>query len=283
MSFQTPTLVQGPATSGYVQGVGTTGTGTFTVTLGNTPTNGNTLILTLTATSTTGTNPTISGISQLGVAWHYVISEDNAAACDVEIWYGVVGSGAGKVITITMQSGTGTIGNVADCCEWSGIAGSSVDQTQVNAGSGSTSSGSSGTTATTTQTNELWLACIGSANTGAGSCAQSSPTNSFTQESGAQVEPQTGIYIANGYLYYVASAEGQASTSVTLAGSGNSCDGCIATFKATGVEPVNFVQHWLWAVKQILKRFPRFRGHVDMTKNLKWTGKIWQLLRSHNS
>jgi hypothetical protein len=176
-------------------------------------------------------DPSISSISQTGVTWSKAAAENNPATMDTEIWYGVVGSGAGTSITVTVASGSGGLySEIADVCEWAGLATSSpVDKTATNAGTQSTS-GNSGTTATTTQASELWIGAIGAGAVATGHVAQSSPTNSFTLLDGAQ-ETFTNIWSSMGYSYKIASATGTSSVGTSFAAAAF-WSGCIATFFA---------------------------------------------------
>lgn len=224
---QTITLVSQGA-SGYAQGSGIIASGTFTVTLQQAPVSGNLLILNFNG-GASGANPTISGITQTNVAWSVAIAEDSGVAPDSEIWKGAVSASAGTVITVTVAGGTGTwYYELADVCEWSGLSGV-VDKTAVNAG-GTSSATSTGTTAATTQTVELWIGAISASFSS--SQAQSAPTNSFTLLDGAD-KSLAGQHVSTGYLYYVASSTGTASSGTTLANSGTN-SGCIATFYASG-------------------------------------------------
>ena len=277
MTYQTPTLVQGPA-QGYAGGAGS---GSFNINLSQTPTNGNVLILCYIANATT--NPaSVSSISQTGVSWTSAFTFGYTEDC--EIWIGIVSSGAGTTITVNYSGGSGgSYGEIADVCEWSGVVtGSYLDQTAANNG-GHSATLDTGTTSTTTQTVELWIGVVGGESNSSISGDLSSPTNGFTLLDGVPVNVATSVYMVEGYLYEIVSTTGKADSGATSPSS-IYWSGCIATFKAasSATQPVTFVQHWLWAVKQILHRIPRFRGHIDMTKNLKRTGKIWQILRSLN-
>ena len=203
------TLVQGNAK-------GTSATSTITVTLVSTPISGNVLIAVI-GTRLAATEVTVSSITQTGVTWTEQISK-YSGNINVELWLGVVGSGASTTITITLSATPS--GSVADVCEWSGIATSGfLDKTATNAGAGYTAD--TGTTDTTTKANELW---VGGINDQSGDLT--TPTNGFTLLDGLT---QTWLVIA--YLYKIVSATGTANSGASTVAS-NSWVGCIATFKA---------------------------------------------------
>jgi hypothetical protein len=224
-------LVQGPA-----QGTAAIDSGTFIVTLAQTPVSGNLLVLIFISATFGSANAIVSGISQTGVKWQgsAVTTEGGPNGnLNIEMWYGVVGSGAGTVITVTVtggnDGGTGNIMEEADVCEFTGpFASSQVDKTAVNQGSGS--SGDSGTTNPTIQTSELWIGAIGVVLAGDSMVTQSSPTNSFTLLDGLPVGI-TAFYSSIAYCYKVVSSTGTANVGTNIQ-SIASWEGCIATFKA---------------------------------------------------
>jgi hypothetical protein len=272
MSYQTPTLVQGPASN-----TSTITSGTFNVNLSNQPQAGNLLILFYGSLSTSA-YAYISGISQTNVAWNSAKVYQPSGQWDAEIWYGVVSANAGTQITITVAGGSSTTGEQADVCEWSGIRSTSpVDQTAGNSG-GYVTESDTGTTSTTTQTYELWLGgtfCMQSSTT-----AQSNPTNGFTMLDGAMNTAWSTSYIGVAYLYKTATSTGAADSGTSF---GGYYIGCIATFFAAQVSaPVTYIQHWLWSAKQTFKRIPRSLGNFDTLENMKLGGKI-RHLRNLNS
>ena len=161
---------------------------------------------------------TISSITESGVTWTLQSSKSSLQSgyyYDVEIWAGVVGSGASTSITIAI-SGVADNGAYADVCEYSGVLTSNfLDQIAINAGTGTTAT--TGTTSTTTQANELWIGAIISSNGG------------FTPaENGFSLLTSVGENEA--YLQKIVTTTGTASTGLTIAGSGSGWVGCIATF-----------------------------------------------------
>jgi len=212
------TRVQGPVRQ-------TSTSQSFTVTLTNTPASGDVLIAVIGLYhSSSDTLHTVSSITETGVTWSYQTSETDSTtgtATDTEIWLGVVTSGtASRTITITTSSGSGTTYEIADVCEYSGIATSSyLDKTAVAASSGTSTS--TGTTATTSQASELWIGGI----TVEDNSAQTSPTNGFTLLDGA-VYQQMSV----AYLEKIVSATGTANSGTTISSSQRYA-GCIATFK----------------------------------------------------
>ena len=121
-------------------------------------------------------------------------------------------------------NGTASEGAACDVCEYSGVPTTGfIDQMQISSGSGSTPS--TGTTPTTTSANELWIGAIVSYER-----TQQTATNGFVLLDGQQISgPQywTGL----SYLEYIASATGQAGTSVNNQVNPQGWVGCIATFK----------------------------------------------------
>jgi len=201
----------------------------FTITMGSTPISGNVLILAIGIRCGTSLYITVSSISQTGVTWSLVIQKKAVPSLyymDTEIWIGIVGTGAGTVITVTLTGTLPTNGEaVADVCEYSGVLTVGyLDKTATNSGANSTPD--TGTTATTTQADELW---IGS--TSAEGADQTTPRNGFTLLDGVQL---CGFdeYNSEAYLEKIVSATGTAN-------SGTTCPyntdwvGCIATFKAS--------------------------------------------------
>jgi len=211
---------------GNIRSKATSGS-SFTVTLADPPTAGNLLILAFGGYSGSPVI-TVSSISQTGVSW----SRQRACTWSdrrVEIWAGVVGSGAGTTITITLSKSISNGIVIADVCEYSGLATSDFkDQTAYKGGSQTTTT-STGTTATTTQADELWVGAIFAE--GSSSVAQSNPTNGFTLLDGANEG-----YVYGGaslaYLEKIVSSTGQASSGTTLASKANEYAACIVTFKA---------------------------------------------------
>jgi hypothetical protein len=198
------------------------------VTMTSAPKSGDLLIATVGLDLIKGEH--VSGITETGVTWSRAVDYINSGWAGVEIWYGMVGSGASTSVTVTLTAATGEV--VVDVCEWSGLAVSTpVDQTATNSGKSTTMT--TGTTATTTQANELWVGavCATSSRTDHG---QSSATNGFTLLDGAGYNPASGDYMSLGYLYYVASVTGAAGSGTTAStSSGLYWSGCIAAFKAT--------------------------------------------------
>ena len=210
----TITRVQGNTRGVYASG------SSFTVTQSSTPTSGNLNVLTITARVGSGVPATVKSISQTGVVWSKVTNA-GSGAIDVEIWAGVVGSGASASITVTLTGIVGTA--VANVCEYSGLTTSSyLDVTASTFGSSTASD--TGTTATTTQANELWVGSTGDV-----TATQSTPTNGFTLLDGTA----TGS-TSNAFLEKIVSSTGTANSGTTLSSS-NAWVGVIATFTATPV------------------------------------------------
>ena len=95
---------------------GGTNTNALAFTLRSTPTNGNLLIACIDRDATGA----ISNITQTGVTWSQVVSSGNAATPVVEIWKGVVGSGASASGTINCATTTFTGYHIS---EWHGVTG----------------------------------------------------------------------------------------------------------------------------------------------------------------
>ena len=158
-----------------VQGAcnGLSSSGAVSVTLSNTPQNGDVLFAVV-STIDAGATATVSSATETGVTWHYIVSATGGSSYwdDIEIWLGVVGSGASTSVTISFTNAYWDA--IADICEYSGVATSGyLDKTAIDSGFGTTTS--SGTTATTASADELWIGGILSEHN-----AQSTPTNGFT-------------------------------------------------------------------------------------------------------
>jgi hypothetical protein len=231
-----PTTFSLPRVQGNARGTSLNAT-SFKVTLTSTPISGDVIVLTFGDYYMLGSVVVkISSISQTGVTWAKVINStfNDGGWGDSEIWFGVVGSGASKNVTLTL-SGSPTSA-VADACEYSGVATSNyVDKTAINSGDGTPSD--TGTTATTTQANELWIGSIAVAS----DTTQSNPTNGFTLLDGNYY----GL-VSEAYLEKIVPATGTADSGTTL-DMNNAWAGCIATFKAASTGyPLNLrVQDWL--------------------------------------
>jgi len=225
-SAATITLVQGPARGVFFnQGSGTT----FAVGLASAPASGDALIAVVGVNDADGN--VVSKITQTGVTWTKQVSSANAPL-DIEIWAGVVGTGAATTVVITLtDAGHDSDAHVSyatsDICEYSGLATSGVflDKTATNSGLGITTS-NTGTTATTTQGNELWIGGIADTLTNA---IQTAPQNGFQLFDG---EEGSGGTVA--YLYNIVSGTGNA-VSGTSANAINNWVGAMATFTTAAV------------------------------------------------
>lgn len=214
----TITRVQGPAR-------GTSATTTLSVTMAETPIEGNVLVVVIgLGCSVEGT---VSSIVQTGVTWAKQISKVNGTQCSVELWLGVIGSGASTSVTITL-SATPSYGSIANICEYSDIATDPLDKTATN--SGDTEATDTGTTATTTEADELWIGGIGVRNS-----EQDTPTNGFTLIDGVKYD---NFSVA--YLEKIVSSTGAANSGTTGTYLTVKWAGCIATFKmAPPVIPIS--------------------------------------------
>lgn len=201
---------------------GTSLTNSISVTMTSTPTSGDMLIATIGTYSSTAF-ATVSSISETGVTWTRQAQETYGSGSYwrvVEIWAGVVGSGALTSITINLAVAA-DYGAIADVCEYSGLLTSGfLDKTAVN--TGSSTAPDTGTTATTTQPNELWIG-----NTGVAASPQTNPTNGFTLLDGVSFSSFSVAYLEN-----IVNAIGTANSGTTIP-AGVGWVGCIATFKAS--------------------------------------------------
>ena len=211
--------VQGPAqgTSG--------GSATFTVTLGSGPASGDLMVLTVSAVSVGSPAPTVSSVTETGVTWSKAVGKPNNNV-DSEIWYGIVSSGAGTTITISLTKGVDEA--IADACEYSGLTSSPLDRTTST--TGTTVASNTGTTATTSAPNELLVGSIAAQISPSTSQSQTTNmnTNGFTLVSG-----NTIASVTEGYLENIVSSTGTYSSSTTLpSGTSYTWAGAIATFAA---------------------------------------------------
>jgi hypothetical protein len=199
---------------------GTTVGSSISVTMTSTPTAGNVEVAVIGTLHVDGVLASVTSITQSGVTWTQQVSKA-AYNENIEIWLGVVNSGASTSITVNLNN-TASGGGVADICEYSGVATSNfLDLTATNAGTSVYPD--TGTTATTTQADELW---IGGAISNAGSY-QREPTDGFTLFDGLAYS-----YIYVGYLEKIVSSTGAAHSSTNTDAVAGDWKGCIATFKA---------------------------------------------------
>jgi hypothetical protein len=193
------------------------GTGTsspIVVNMTNTPISGDILIAVVGVyASSSPSTPSVSGITETGVSWSRQVDNFSAVSyLDVEIWVGVVGSGALKGITISI--GVSITQAIADVCEYSGLLTSGyLDKTAGT--NGDSNSPNTGTTSTTTQSFELWIGGITTYY-----ASLHNPTNGFTLLDG----------LVTGYLERIATSTGNAYSGASM--SSNYWVGCIATLKA---------------------------------------------------
>jgi len=175
------------------------------------PTPGNLLL----ATFAIGPNVRVSGITERGVSWAFIIrSYFNLSGVASEIWGGNVSAGASTSINASLDA-TATWGAVIDVCEYSGV--SIVDQIANNTGTLS----DTGTTATTIYNNELWVGVICDENPS----QLGNPTNGFTMLDGLGYG--STVAVNNAYFEKIVSATGRANSGDNAAGS---FAGCMATF-----------------------------------------------------
>ena len=187
------TLVQGNAR-------GASDTTPISVTMNNTPIESN-LLIAVVGSDSYPNNVPVTGISQTGVTWSLAVLGGDTGVL-VEVWYGVVGAGASKDITVNFAGGH-NYGAIVNVCEWSGLAISSpVDKT---ATSPFGSAFVTGTTPTTSQADELCVGGIDSAG------PESAPTNSFTLLDGTIQQH----YLYCSYLYRIVSSTGAYGCGVT--------------------------------------------------------------------
>ncbi len=196
------------------------------VTMGTSPTAGNLEIAAI-ATMCTTIPPyaTVSTITQTNVAWSQQTSSTNSAQnLNVEIWAGVVSSGAVANITITLNKGVSFYGAVADICEYSGLSTTNyLDRMQSTSGSGTATS--TGTTSTTNSANELWIGAINVYD-----YTQTTPTNSFSLLDGVLTS-----LVSLSFLERMPNAFGQAYSGTSITTS-SAYAGTIATFYGAGMQ-----------------------------------------------
>jgi hypothetical protein len=229
----TPTPIPTPTPTGGIThvsgqyGRGNVGYGEYSISvkMALTPTDGNVLIAVITSTGTLANPATVLNITQTGVTWTEQVAgnfQTVSTYYDVEIWLGVIGSGASTSVTVNLLNPT-QIGAVADIYEYSGIASNPLDETASNGGySATTDTGA----AITNQANELLIGgicCITS--------NQVSPTNGFTMYDGMAA---VGVYGA-AYLEEIVNATCIANSGTTV--TAGSWAGCIATFEAAYQPP----------------------------------------------
>ena len=186
------------------------------------PTAGDVIVLTVGLRTTVST--TVSSVSETGVSWTVAVNSVSAGNYLACICYGVVGSGAGAVISV-FPSGTSYYGCVMDASEFSDLSSTPLDVYASNTGAGTTTD--TGTTITTSTPNELF---VGDSVTG--SQTQSSATNGFSVIGGT---PFDSGYVCSAFLYKIVSSTQTANSGCQI--SGASWSGAIATFEATAPAP----------------------------------------------
>jgi site-specific recombinase XerD len=201
-----PTLIQSAA------GQVVSGT-SYTITLSSTPKTGDVILLATLDTASSSNTP-----SETGVTWTSAASGGSSFS-DI-IYYGVVGSSPGNVITITQTSGRGS--GVAE--EWSGLKSSSPLDTALGDTVGTSTTISSGSV-TPTQNGDVVFAlgAIFTSITGG-------PTNGYTSDVNS---PYANAALNLTVAYQIQNTAAATSTTWT-AGSSSSWDADIASFKAAG-------------------------------------------------
>ena len=145
--------VQGPA-----KGVDTTEATNFTATLTVQPKAGDFLIAAVSTYSPTG-QVYVTSIVQPGVTWSLIKAYYNSTVNeDIELWLGIVSSGAGTLATVNMSAVASVA--VCDINEYSGLVTTGqLDQQAQN--NGHSNAPDSGTTPQTTYSSELCIAALG--------------------------------------------------------------------------------------------------------------------------
>jgi hypothetical protein len=173
-------------------------------------------------------NNTVTSISQTGVTWtksksesvHPPVGSPNYYL-GVEIWRGIVGSGASSTLTINL-SNTPFLGS-ADVNEYTGKLFDDVNASSQN--NGTVNNCPTGTTATTTQATELLVGAIQAANVS----NQTTPTNGFTLLDGVNHDYGGGVTSSLSFLEHVVTVEGTYGSQTTIAIAAPYVS-CIATF-----------------------------------------------------
>ena len=175
------------------------------------------LVLALGANSS-GVQTSISNIVQVGVSWSRLKQTHYGAGNEsIDLWVGVVGSGADTNITVNLASTPSAC--LAQCAEFSLNYGG-LDLTASN--NNFNAQTDSGTTGVTAQNKELIIAAICT------SAAQSAPTNSFIMLDGAIY----GFFnLSVAICYKIQSVTAAQNTGTTQTAGGYA--GVIATLKAS--------------------------------------------------
>jgi len=214
--------VQGP----FIASSATT-SASFTASLTNTPTNGNSIILVYYSVGDVS-DPLITSITQPGVTWTQALSVTGTP----QIWIGLVGPGASKLMTININTpGNTNVLEEAQYAEWGGTF--AVDQTNSSTGYQSNNPTSTGSV-TTTVANELLIALVGTFASNNG-VTQSTPQNGFTQFDGfTQVQQGANSnYATVTLLYEVVTVIGSYSSGTTFAGTLANWSAAIVSFIQT--------------------------------------------------
>lgn len=214
---------------GNARGTNWGGATSITVNLVQAPVQNNVLVATISLHDVGGPVPDVLSITQVGVVWSFVVAREGWFNQNrSEIWFGVVGAGAGTAITVNL---TGAIDNaIANVCEYSGVRTVGyTDQTASNSADVLSLTSDTGTTPNTTQAQELWVGCT-TGKSGNG-LYQANPTNGFTMLDGG---PYGAGGFTSAFLEKIVNAIGAANsgTSFYIGGVPQTSEwsGCIATF-----------------------------------------------------
>ena len=253
--------VQGP-----IRGTATGSATSISVTMNSTPINGNVLIAVIGTGKIGGPYITVTSIIENGVSWNkqvqksYVWHENTEDWEDIEIWLGIVGSGASTSIVIQLSSSISGMGAIAYIGEYTGIDTSDpLDKTASDTGytpfNGDPGQTCTGVTSVTSKADELWIGGI------ACGCMsiyynQTDPTNGFSLTTSNYYTESVA------YLEKIVSATGQAYTKTTI--SYADWVGCIATFKGKLSVSLNETL----SVQDLLTRQVNFRRLFEETLSL---------------
>lgn len=231
--FVFPKIAQATASFTGCYGRGYSISSTLTVTLNQTPVSGNVLIAVISNYGAGDNFRDVSSISETGVSWNstpqiklqFVVNEYGT----IEVWFGVVGTGASTTVSITISSSS-NYGFIANILEFSGVVTTSyLDKTTTHHASGT--SATTGTTATTDTATELFIGGIASWNL----YTHSSPLNGFILLDG---QTWTGGYTTESFLFKFVSSTGTASSGVTISTT-QEYVGVMTTFRCVSTTSLN--------------------------------------------
>lgn len=203
----------------------------ITLTFGTTPTQNNVIVCAVQCASANATTVTLT---QTNVTWSRITSTGTTGSFH-ELWYGLVGSGAGTVLTVA-QTGATSTNLMAIAAEYSGTATTSIVNASNSNSSASTSSSpatASSGSATNDQQPVVWVGSLGSNGSGGTPAWSGSPTNSFTGIDSYAVSASTTMFLKLYELFTSSTGTTSVSEDFTFTSGTQTPRGAIAALRDT--------------------------------------------------